>query len=102
MVAVVVQPEDDGDAGGRDLRHLGHDAVHEAGGGQVIHQVEEVEGGEVPPVRQGAAAGRHQVVRVQQLVVDEAVCLHPLGELVSLADNRYGLVAALGQERDLE
>ena len=101
VVLVVVESEDDGDAGGGDLADLGDDAVDQHGGGEVVHQVEQAEAGLVPPVRQGAGARGHEVVGVQELVVDEAVRLDSLRELVCLTEERHRLVAALGQQSNL-
>ena len=101
VVLVVVESEDDGDAGGGDLADLGDDAVDQHCGGEVVHQVEQTEAGLVPPVRQGAGAGGDEVVGVQELVVDEAVRLDSLRELVCLTEERHRLVAALSQQSNL-
>ena len=99
----VVQAEDDWHGGGRDLADLGHHAVHERGRGEVVHQVQEAEAGEVAPVREarGLGPGLDEVVRVQELVKDEAVRLHPLRELVGLAAECDRFVVTLGQEGNL-
>ena len=78
--------------------------VHQRGRGEVIHQVQQTQAGQVPPVGEAGSLGPglHEVVRVQQLVKDEAVCLDPLCELVSLAAECHRLVVTLCQQRDLE
>ena len=101
VVLVVVEAEDDGDAGRRDLADLGDDAVHQRGGGEVVDQVEQTEAGLVPPVGEDARGGGHEVVRVQQLVVHKTVRLDSLRELVRLTEERDRLVTTLGQQSHL-
>ena len=97
---VGVKPQHHGNTGGRDLTDLRHYGVHQAGWGQVVDEVEETERALLPPVRQlpvPLRAGVDKILRVQQLVVDEAVRLDSLCELVSLTAEYYRLVAALCQ-----
>ena len=58
--------------------------VHQRGRGEVIHQVQQTQTGQVPPVGEAWHLGPrlHEVVRVQKLIEHEAVCLDPLCELV--------------------
>ena len=84
--------------------------VHQRGRGEVIHQVQQTQPGQVPPVREAgrfrqnrfSTSGLHEVVGVQQLIEHEAVSLHPLCELVSLAAERHRLIVTLSQQSDLE
>ena len=101
VVLVVVEAEDHGHAGGRDLADLGDDAVYQGGGGEVVDQVEQAEAGLVPPVREDAGGGGDEVVRVQQLVVHEAVRLNSLRELVRLAEECHRLITTLCQQSNL-
>ena len=73
--------------------------VHQRGRGEVIHQVQQTQARQVPPVGEAGSLGPglHEVVRVQQLVEHEAVCLDPLCELVSLAAECHWLVVTFGE-----
>merc|ERR1719318_2032526 len=88
----VVQPQDHRHTGGWDLTDLSDDGVHQACWGEVIHQVEEAQGAEVSPVSQwlSLSTSGDKIIRVRQLVVDKAVSLNPLSELVSLTADHCG------------
>ena len=101
---VGVESQHHGHTGGGDLTDLRHYRVHQAGRGQVVHQIEETERVLILPVRQVSLSlppSLHNVLRVQQLIVDEAVRLNSLCKLVSFAAENDRLVAAFRQQSDL-
>merc|ERR1719318_1803638 len=99
----VVQPQDHRHTGGWDLTDLSDDGVHQACWGEVIHQVKEAQGAEVSPVSQwlSLSTSGDKIIRVRQLVIDKAVGLNPLSELVSLTADHHRLVITLSQQGNL-
>ena len=95
-----MKSEHHGNTGGRDLTDLRHYGVHQAGGRQVVDEVEEAERALVSPVGQLAGTawpGLQQVLGVEELVIHKTVRLNSLSELVSLTAHYNWLVAAFRQ-----